>query len=185
MPALLCEEIADSRIGNKGGKKMGRTAGYSKRNYNYRMDPYIDGNAVRKPGRMNEIPQRRQEEIRPSVSRNTRKNREKALQINFGYVLFLLAAAVATLFVCVNFLQLQAESTARRKMVESLESQFSALKMENDAAYEDALSSVELEKVKDIAIHELGMVYADKGQIITYDSQDSDYVRQYHDVPTK
>ena len=65
----------------------------------------------------------------------------------------------------------------------SLESQLSALKMENDAAYDAAVSSVVLEKVKDIAIHELGMVYADKGQIITYNSQDGDYVRQYDEVP--
>lgn len=165
---------------------MGRRAGYSKKNYNYRMDPYIEGNVVRKAERANAVPQRRnEEELRPSVSRNTRKNREKAQQINFAYVLFLLAAAVATLFVCVNFLQVQAESTAHRKHVASLESQLSALKMENDAAYEAALSSVDLEAVKNIAINELGMIYADQGQIITYNSQDSDYVRQYEDVPTE
>lgn len=164
---------------------MGRTAGYSKKNYNYRMDPYIEGNVVRKPERVNAVPQRRQEEIKPSVSKKTRKNREKAQQINFAYVLFLLAAAVATLFVCVKFLQLQAESTTRRKAVASLESQLSTLKMENDAAYEEAVSSVDLERVKDIAVNELGMVYADQGQIITYDSQDSDYVRQYESVPTE
>lgn len=165
---------------------MGRTAGYSKKNYNYRMDPYIEGNVVRNPEQANAVPKRRrEEEIRPSVSRKTRRNREKAQQINLAYVLFLLAAAVATLFVCVNFLQIQAESTAHRKTVASLESQLSALKMENDVAYEAAVSSVDLEKVKDIAINELGMVYADKGQIITYDSQDNDYVRQYEDVPTE
>lgn len=165
---------------------MGRRAGYSKKNYNYRMDPYIGGNVVQKPERAYTAPQRRhEEEVRHSVSRNTQKNREKAKQINFAYVLFLLAAAVTTMFVCVNFLQLQAESTARRKAVASLESQISTLKMENDAAYEEAVSSVDLEKVKDIAINELGMVYADQGQIITYDSQDSDYVRQYESVPTE
>jgi len=144
------------------------------------MDPYIEGNAVRYRERANSAP-----EIGPSVSRKTRRNREKAQQINFAYVLFLLAAAVATLFVCVHFLQLQAESTAHRKRVASLESQLSEQKMENDAAYEEAVSSVDLEKVKDIAIHELGMVYADQGQIMTYDSQDSDYVRQYDNVPTE
>ena len=165
---------------------MGRTAGYSKKNYNYRMDPYIEGNVVRKPERANTVPQRRrEEEHRNSVSRKTSQNREKAQQINFAYVVFLLAAAVATLFVCVKFLQLQAESTAHRKTVASLESQLSTLKMENDVAYESAVSSVDLEQVKDIAINELGMVYADKGQIITYDSQDSDYVRQYEEVPTE
>ena len=57
---------------------MGRTAGYSKKNYNYRMDPYIEGNVVRKPERSNAVPQRkRTEEVTPSVSRNARRNREK------------------------------------------------------------------------------------------------------------
>ncbi len=165
---------------------MGRTAGYSKKNYNYRMDPYIEGNVVRKPERSNAVPQRkRTEEVTPSVSRNARRNREKALRINLGYVVFLMAAAVVTVFACVRFLQLQAESTAYRKTVASLESQLSALKMENDAAYDDAVSSVDLGRVKEIAINDLGMIYANEGRIITYDSQSSDYVRQYEDVPTE
>ena len=96
-----------------------------------------------------------------------------------------MAAAVVTVFACVRFLQLQAESTAYRKTVASLESQLSALKMENDAAYDDAVSSVDLGRVKEIAINDLGMIYANEGRIITYDSQSSDYVRQYEDVPTE
>ena len=165
---------------------MGRTAGCSRKNYNYRMDPYIEGNTVRKPDRVQQ-PQRpvREERMRPAVSRKTRRNREKALQINLGYVAFLTAAAVATLFVCVRFLKLQSESTAYLKTVTSLESQLATLKMDNDADYERTISSVDLEKIKDIAINELGMVYADEGQVITYDSQSSDYVRQYEDVPSE
>ena len=55
--------------------------------------------------------------------------------------------------------------------------------MENDAAYEKAAASVDLDEVKNIAIKKFGMIYANQGQIITYDVQDSDYVRQYDDVP--
>lgn len=165
---------------------MGRKAGYSKKNYNYRMDPYIEGNVVRKPERTaTALPRREREEIKPAVSKHARRNRAKAQQINFGYVLFLLAAAVATLFVCVNFLKLQAESTAHRRHVASLESQLSERKLENDAVYEAAVSSLDMEEIRDIAINRLGMIYADQGQIITYDSQDGDYVRQYEDVPTE
>ncbi len=123
--------------------------------------------------------------MKPAVSRKTRRNREKALQINLGYVAFLTAAAVATLFVCVRFLKLQAESTAYLKTVTSLESQLATLKMDNDADYERTISSVDLDEIKDIAINELGMVYADEGQVITYDSQSGDYVRQYEEVPSE
>ena len=34
-------------------------------------------------------------------------------------------------------------------------------------------------------MNELGMVYASESQIITYDSNQNDYVRQYSDVPAE
>ena len=165
---------------------MGRTAGYSRNNYNYRMDSYIEGNTVRRAqyGQTVEKPARRVQR-RPAVSSKTRRNRERALQIDFGYVLFLTAAAIASLFVCVKFLQLQSISTAYQKSVTSLESQLSTLKHTNDAQYENIISSMNLEEIKKIAMDDLGMVYAEKGEVITYNSQDSDYVRQYDDVPTE
>lgn len=83
-----------------------------------------------------------------------------------------------------NYLQLQAANTAHRKNVTDLESQLSSLKLANDTKYDETMASVDLEKIKDIAINELGMVYAEQGQIINYNSQDGDYVRQYEDVPT-
>ncbi len=77
---------------------MGRKAGYSKKDYNYRMDSYIEGNVVRVPEREENIP-RRKEKARPSVSKKTSRNREKALQLNLKYVFFLFIAAAVTVFV--------------------------------------------------------------------------------------
>lgn len=165
---------------------MGRTAGYSRKNYNYRVDPYIEGNAVRKPARVQQpVRPVHEERKRPAVSRETRRNRERAQQINMGYVMFLTVATVATLFVCVRFLQLQSESTAYRKSITSLESQLSTIKMNNDAEYKRAASSEDLAAIKDIAINELGMVYPEEGQVQTYNSQEGDYVKQYEEVPTE
>ena len=45
------------------------------------------------------------------------------------------------------------------------------------------LLEVDLEKIRDIAINELGMVYAQEDQVVLYDSEGSDYVRQYADIP--
>ena len=36
-----------------------------------------------------------------------------------------------------------------------------------------------------VAINKLGMVYASSGQVVTYNDQDGDYVRQYEDVPAE
>lgn len=173
---------------------MGRSArrpehGYARRNQ-HQTRAYVDGNTARElqavPRRQENRPVRQEprRKRRPATSQKTRKNREKALQMNFAYVIFLTAAAVATLFVCVNYLQLQAANTAHRKNVTVLESQLSSLKLANDTKYDETMASVDLEKIKDIAINELGMVYAEQGQIINYNSQDGDYVRQYEDVPT-
>ena len=84
-----------------------------------------------------------------------------------------------------NFLQLQSEGISYRNEIASLESQLTEQKLANDNAYEEALSSVNMEDVKNIAVNDLGMTYADEGQIIIYSNQDGDYIRQYTEIPTE
>ena len=45
------------------------------------------------------------------------------------------------------------------------------------------MAGVDMEHIKDIAMNEYGMTYAAGSQIVEYELQDSDYVRQYSDVP--
>ncbi len=141
---------------------------------------YVDGTAVRKLQPALE-PQERQEA--PSASQRTKRNRDRALSMNLGYVLFLTAAAVITVFMCVNFLQLQARETRLQKEVTLLGTQLDAAILENDSDYNRIMTSVDMEQVKDVAMNELGMVYAKKSQIVTYEIENSDYVRQYAEVP--
>ncbi len=86
---------------------------------------------------------------------------------------------------CINFLQKQALNTSYRNQVATQETKLADLKERNDAAYESALKSVDLETIRNIAINKLGMVYAGEEQVKTYDDKSSDYVRQYSDVPTE
>jgi cell division protein FtsL len=144
---------------------------------------YVDGTAVRK---LQEAPAEQIEKKQnPSTSAQTKRNRERALQMNMGYVTFLTVAAVITMCVCVNFLKLQSVGTKLQKEVTSLETQLSAAVLENDSDYQRIMNSVDMEHVKDVAINELGMVYAKKSQIVTYEMEDNDYVRQYSEVPTE
>lgn len=162
-----------------------RSAGEARsreRSYNqYRTNTYVDGNTVRK---LQTAP-KRENQARPAVSSATRKNREKALQMNMSYVLFLTAAAVITVLVCINYLKLQAQYTAYQKTVTAKGVELSELKLENDSEYNRIVSSVDLGHVKDVAMNELGMVYASEKQIQTYDSMQSDYVKQYQDIPAE
>lgn len=163
----------------RGGADRGQYG----RTENRRNYVYVDGTAVRK---LQQAPERKPEgKQTPKTSLATKKNRERALQMNLGYVLFLTAAAVITVIMCVNFLQLQAKGTKLQKEVTALETQLDAAILENDSDYNRIMTSVDLEHVKDVAMNELGMVYAKKSQIVTYESQDGDYVRQYSDVPTE
>lgn len=150
---------------------------------------YVDGNVIR---HVQAVPEHRtdrrtkeQEQRRAEAQRRARRNREKALRMNVPYVSFLTAVSVATVFVCVNFLQLQSEGLSYRNQIASLESQLTELKLANDNAYEEAVSSINMEEVKKIAVNDLGMTYADEGQIITYSNQEGDYIRQYAEIPTE
>ena len=86
---------------------------------------------------------------------------------------------------CINYLQKQALNTSYRNQVATQEAKLADLKERNDAAYESALKSVDLETIRNIAINKLGMVYAGEEQVKTCDDKSSDYVRQYSDVPTE
>lgn len=144
---------------------------------------YIDGNVVRHIQTAPERASQQRERRSRSTEVNTRRNREKALNMTMPYVMFLAAASIATVFLCVNYLKLQAQGTTLRREITSMESRLSTMRLANDNAYEEALSSVNMEQVKEIAVSQLGMVYADDGQVITYNSQNGDFIRQYMEVP--
>ena len=157
---------------------MGRTN--SKTKYNQQM--YVEGTAARQ---LAARPARKAPNVRmvPSVSTQARENRRKATQMNLGYVLFLTVTAVATLFLCVNFVQLKAQITAQSEIIESKEAQLSVLKADNDAFYNSVAASGDLEYIKEVATKELGMKYPSESQIVYFDTAGNGYVRQYQDVP--
>ena len=103
--------------------------------------------------------------------------------MGLGYGMFLAVALGVAMWVCVGYLKLQADNTARAKNIAALETQLSTLKDENDDEYNRVTTSVDLEKIRDIAMNELGMVYANEDQVVLYDDEGSDYVKQYADIP--
>lgn len=159
---------------------------------------YVDGNTAR---RLQEVPRKRtrpaqqnRKRVRPAakkpaeqvthkLSKETQKNREKAMSMNVGFVAFLALVSAAVLFFCVNYLQLKAEITGKMSEVATLEAELTQLKEDNDAYYSQVTSDVDLTEIKKIAIGRLGMKYPSKEQTMTYKTARSSYVRQYQDVP--
>lgn len=170
---------------------MKREANYS---YNRRADLktnyYVDGNTVRRlEGEPEERRQRQLEKERQRRRKENRhvakRNQEKAMRMNMGYVVFCTLALLVTCGVCVAYIQLQSDITSRMKNISKLESQVADLKADNDAAMKRIDLSTDLDVVKQKAMTELGMGYAKTGQIVYYSVEDNDYMNQYSDIPEK
>lgn len=150
-----------------------------------RQMTYVEGNTVRKirpehspAGRIKKDPAAvRREQIRIA------KNREKALAMDVPYLMVLTAAVIITLYICYSYLCLQSSISSHMENVEQLETRYETLKAENDALESSINTSVDLNYVYNVAINELGMVHAGKDSIINFDKTESEYVRQYEDIP--
>lgn len=95
-------------------------------------------------------------------------------------IAFLCAVAVAG---CVFYLHQRETLTHEVKQNEKLAASLTTLKSENDALYESVMGSIDWDKVRDTAIHRLGMKYATDDQIIWYNTEGNSYIRQYEKVP--
>lgn len=142
---------------------------------------YVDGNTVLKPDY--DIVKEMQKKPIRRVSKQTRKNREKATKMNLGQVAFLVASMFLTSVILFQYLALQTANTASVKEIARMESALNSMRLENDEEYSRIMGSVDLEEVKERAINELGMQYAEEGQVVEVESTVDDYVRQYIDMP--
>ena len=156
-------------------------AGYNRRVNTASRQAYVYGNVVTKPAYE---PRRQYEEPKrvKRTSSQVRRNRKKALHMSPGYVMFLTAAAVIALVVCINYVQLQARITSSSKNITAMQAELAELREENTTRYNAVMDTVNLEEIRKKA-DKLGMVYATSDQIIGYESPSADYVKQYESIP--
>lgn len=158
---------------------------------NTRNEFYIDGNTVRRleaaPDNRRELERRREEERQEELRRRkrvARRNQEKALCMNRGYVAFLTMVVVIFGMFMGIYIKLQSDITSRMKSIAKLESQITELKADNDAIQKRINIGTDINMVKDIAINQYGMTYAAPEQIIYYTVDKEDYMNQYNDIPS-
>lgn len=161
-------------------RNVGRSS--YRQSYSNANQMYVYGNTVAKPAYE---PQRREAERprRTRTSKQVSKNQRKALHMNRAYVVFLAVAAIAMLIVCVNYIQLRSTITSRSANITALQAELASLKEDNNTKYNVVMDSVNLDEVRTTAIEELGMVYANKDQIVEYDNPTGGYVKQYEVIP--
>jgi len=151
-----------------------------RRRYDYQY-----GNAVRK---VNTVPKMVPEFSTYEKERELkrRKAQEKSIKkdIRFYqlYTSILALCAVAVFFVCYQYLKLQSTMKTNAETVIELQDQLAAMKAENNSYEAEINSSVNYEEIYNTAVEELGMIYPSKSQVINYESQVSEYVKQYKDI---
>lgn len=114
-------------------------------------------------------------------STTTRHNRDKAKHMNIGYVVFLTFALVLCAVILINYIQLQASVISDINEITRLETELNTLKRSNDEEKNRLESNMDLEYIRQIAIGELGMVYANEDQIILYKTQMHNSMRKNTD----
>ena len=163
---------------------------------NYQRMTYIEGNAVRRMDAMpddweNEQKRRREREQRELQERQSarrrraiaRRNQDKALIMNRGYVAFLTMAAIVTCITAGFYIKLQSDITIRLENIAALETSVNNLKADNDATSKRLATSLRMEDVKSQAIDVLGMSYPSEDQIVYYEIDRADFMSQYSEIP--
>lgn len=140
----------------------------------------VQGNVVRKLDAA--APERRERKEMPAAEPR-RSHRQGSETLSISYCVFLAVACVLTLMMGAFYLQQQALATSSQKQIASLESQLAELRKTNADELNRIETSVNLEEIRDIALNELGMVYATEENVVLYENTRQNYVSQYNDIP--
>ena len=145
---------------------------------------YIDGNTVRKPERRPERKTRTYvDNKRVNTSANVLNNRERATRLSLASVLLIILCIVPMTLSAVVFISMNESVKAKKEAIAKNEIKLQSLKAQNDSVSYANSAVVDTNEIINIAVNELGMVQAGRGQIIFYDKTESEYMKQYKDLP--
>lgn len=140
----------------------------------YRDSSYVHENTARALRPVDEQTRRPQR-----VSNNSRKIIDRDTRMNPGFMAFLTLAMIFTGIICVQYIKLQSAVTSYVGTISAMEIELDSLKAENDDYESRIKGAIGLENIKKRAMDDLGMSYASDEQIVVYESDGTDYVRQF------
>ncbi len=123
------------------------------------------------------------EPVEKESTKKMKRGRDVSHTLSRAYGLFLVFMAGVLLAGCIMYLDIRNDITNQQKEIAGLEREYSSLKLKNDEEFDRIEGAVDMEKIKKIAMDELGMKYPDSGQVIGIESGAGDYVRQYKEIP--
>ena len=147
-----------------------------------RQDYFIGDNLARRledPTRQRKL-RARQERLAKLKAQKAAERKEKVIR-----TVAAVAAGVVVIGFCVMLLSTISKNNALTTQINRLEYQIEELTVLNDSREYDIEASVDLDYVIQVATQELGMVRSSASQIITYETQNSEYVQQVAEIPTE
>ena len=122
----------------------------------------------------------REREIGHELQQERLQNKTSAnFFLVFSVVLFMGIMGV----LCFHYIQLQTKVNTRMHRIEQKKKEIEVLKQKNDALQNAISAALDPEQIFTMATEELGMVYPGDHQVIEYKKQESEYVRQYENIP--
>lgn len=149
----------------------------------YRRDYYTDGTAARKLQVVPDIQREEESVVQPRVIRRTTPTPKVSHGIDFISLILLLGAMAIALYICYDYLNVQGNVVQLKRDIVNLESQYDALASSNIALEESLNTQPDWDRVYKIAIRDLGMVYPNKNEVVSYASEEKGYVIQYRNIP--
>lgn len=149
----------------------------------YQNEYYTQGNAAKKLQVVPKYPNEKEQELVQQPVRLPKRKSRLNQGIDMLSLLVMTAAIVVTLYTCVEYLRVQTNISQMNKEIASLESDLTKLQNENKDALSQINTNLDLNYIYQVATNELGMVYPNNNQMISYESNPSGFVRQYSDIP--
>ena len=103
--------------------------------------------------------------------------------MNFLYTVAVLGVVALMFTICYQYLNMQASVKNSASEIAQLEQQLAKIKASNDEEEQEINASIDYDAIYNTAVNELGMIYPERNQVITYDAGVSEYVKQYQDIP--
>ena len=143
----------------------------------------IDGTAARQLQVVPDYEREQEQTLRPVREERPRRAPKVSHGIDFVSMILLVATMAITLYMCYNYLQVQGNIVQLERDVANLEQELDIVLAENAAAEDGLNSLVNWDEVYRVAVGELGMVYPNNNEVITYRATENGHVIQYKDIP--
>ena len=145
---------------------------------------YVNGTAVQVGDILPDRDTRRKEKIEEEKRRRKSRARQNARAMKRSRATAGLVIAAVAIFGAffIGYVNLQTSIRSHMSNISTLKEDISDMKAANSAAQSRIDTSTDINAIKEIALTEYGMVYANEGQIVYYDIADEDYMSQYESI---